>query len=427
MKKRSVFLTGLFLVFALSLVGCGPKKAPQPKPQPISDEIKIKAQMDKWAEAWETKDPDNFSATMVDYGIIFTYEDESLRPPEDEPTGEQPEEMTIDEFIALAQRTKFWVEPITSRVNIYALSVDGTVSVANGKWIIGHRMSSGSHIFLFEAVLVKKGDNWFIKTFDFQDFYEGDQYEVFDPSRHKAYVSFSIGDQRYVFHDQYTGNSPRMSSIVTYNKEFSVDASNYDTKERFILSFDYDGDHPRESVEFSRITWSSNEEDWCGDSRSFTVVWNKCFEEDIVQGKFFGWVSYNDGKIEITDGFFYINHEFNLPEVTIESPNKDGDEVKGTTRISGTAEDDSELLDVIVSVYRREENGARDYIIDRLDAEGTESWCFTFDSRYKYDNRGEKLGPAEDGEYWIRVFARDIHYNYSEVVERRIIIKNAAD
>ncbi|HHW13172.1 MAG TPA: hypothetical protein GXX33_09260 [Firmicutes bacterium] len=413
MKKKSILFMSLLLVITFLLFGCKPKKGPKS----ISDEVKIKTQIETWTAAWVTKDVNKFKTTMVESGIKFTYYGEI---PEDEETGEQlwKTEMTIDEFITVAQSAEFWEVPssVSSRIEIDSISVDGTVSIVNWKWIIEE--GTFNLIISFEAELVKKNGNWLIKSVNIKEIkpvYEGDEDEEFDPERHKAYVSFEIDGKRYVFHDQYGAVDPNMTSIVTYNKEFCIEAFNRDTKNELILIFSYTGDHPSKeaskSLELSRVYWNNVEYD---EITSCKVEWNKFFEGDIVEAEF-SVKARNEAEeeIEIIDGFFYINHEFNLPKVTILNPTpNEGEEVGGVIEISGTAEDDSELLDVSVSIYIYQENRCEE-ILDREEAEGTENWYLTFD-----------FSDYPDGEYLISVFARDEHYNYSPVAERKITINN---
>lgn|GEM_PF-6955558 len=77
----------------------------------------------------------------------------------------------------------------------------------------------------------------------FSFFYGGEENEPFDPNRHDQYVSFKVDGVLYVFHDQYGGVSDEMSSIVTYNNNFTIDIYDYYTEERFILDFIWEGEN----------------------------------------------------------------------------------------------------------------------------------------------------------------------------------------
>lgn len=244
---------------------------------------------------------------------------------------------------------------------------------------------------------------------------DGEENEIFDPTRHNSYVSFKVDGVLHIFHDHFKACIEDMSSIVTYNNNFNIDVYKYNTNERFILSMIWQGER---AGEVENVIWRPTD-DWGTayeiKSDDFVVeMENFDLTTGLVTGTFTGhiykdWTDKNSS-INITEGFFYIKHEFNLPVVTIQNP-RYGAAVSGQVTISGQATDESEIIDVNVSIT--ENFGEENDIFDREYADGTNEWSFTFDSR-NYTN----------GEYTISVFARDKHYNYSLVEEKTIVITN---
>ena len=242
------------------------------------------------------------------------------------------------------------------------------------------------------------------------------KYEPFDPSIHNSYVSFKINGELYVFNDNYDGVDHDMSAICTYNNNFSIDVTDYNTNERFILNFYWEGDN---AGKMYSATWYPNDnedEEYENVGSNFIAKMNTYdLENGLVQGTFLGrlyrgYYLGSDDYVEITEGFFYIKHEFNLPTVIINNP-KYGETVSGDVGISGIATDNSEILDVNVSVV---ENGeSSDKVVDMEYAQGTNDWNLTFNST-----------KCVNGEYNVEVFARDKHYNYSRVKNIIINIQN---
>ncbi|MFW6311781.1 MAG: Ig-like domain-containing protein [Nanoarchaeota archaeon] len=407
MIKKVILL--IFLSFIILLVGCNLNWSEIT----ITNEVKIKDQMKKWINTWETKDTDVFSDTMVNEGINFLVSNEL-----------EKKDMTKSEFISFVSVQEFstiWNNTTHSAIKNININDNGKTAVLYSEWYIGVEVSG--YIFPMEVLFIKADDVWLISDIILGTpklYYEGEENEIFDPDRHNSYISFKIDGELYVFHDQYGGVDHEMSSIVTYNNNFSIDVFDYNTRERFILDFIWEGEEAGQlDRKRSPVTWRATAEwddvfeyaadDFVADMEIYDL------ENGLVQGTFSGHINkleYGEGEsIHITEGFFYIKHEFNIPEVTINNPT-DGETVSGDVTISGLATDESELIDVNVSVEENFGENPKE-IFDREDADGTNNWGFTFDST-QYIN----------GEYNVEVYAKDKHYNYSLVKSVNIYISN---
>jgi len=367
----------------------------------LSDKTKIKNQMEQWTAAWETNDTSKLKETMVSKGIRFITENLDKK------------DLTIDQFIEFITSVPLWEGSTSSSITIDSIKISDNTATLIGELKIG---SDFGGYKIPTTVNFIKDNKWLITEMEWgktSQYYEGEENEEFDPERHDAYVSFKADGELYTFHDHYGAHDHEMSKICTYNNCFSIDVYDYKTEERFILDFTWEG---KDAGEFTGVTWRPTG-DWDSafeePASDFTATMDTYnLSEGLVKGTFSGEIANEAGQIvDITEGFFYIEHEFNLPEITINQPT-DGAEVSGDVTISGTAEDDSELIDVNVSVIENFGTDPED-VIDREEAEGTNDWSFTFDSTQ-----------YTDGEYKVEVFARDKHYNYSVVETITIDIAN---
>lgn len=398
MGKKGFKLVVLLLIVILLISGCDNKTSEVIK---NPEETKIRNQINKWFRAWQDKDTKVFYEAMVDEGISFKIEEEKI------------EDLTIKQFVELMPKLDIWYIPGLT-MHIKSVNIEGNNAKLDGIWEV--KMEMRKMLIYCNFYFIKSIDTWLIYRIELNKpikEFEGDEIEDFDPDKHKSYVSFEVDGKKYVFHDHYGGVDHEMTSIVTYNNEFQIDVHNYETDVRFILSFYWEGSN---KGEFKSVTWRPTD-DWddayeYAGSDFIAKMESYNLEGGRVKGTFEGYVykeDYEQGEsVYITEGFFYIEHEFNLPVVTIEEPEGP---VSGIVTLSGTVEDESEILDVNVSIRKNFDD--YEEIFEREDADGTNNWTFTFDST-----------PHDNGEYIVKVYARDKHYNYSRVESIKIIIYN---
>ncbi|HBL36916.1 MAG TPA: hypothetical protein DDZ55_08930, partial [Firmicutes bacterium] len=173
--------------------------------------------------------------------------------------------------------------------------------------------------------------------------------EEYDEKRHTSYISFYVDGERYIFHDQYGGNDPEMASLDP-GILFAITAYKADSEVGLSLYFSLEGDNPE--FDFGAC-YNEAGDRYETETPGFIDSMEADFVNGSVHGTFFGEMESEDGDIvEITDGEFHFNHEFNCPEVTIESPGE-GDVISGLITISGTWYDESELSHIWVSVDSR--------------------------------------------------------------------------
>lgn len=392
-----IFLVTLLIV--LIVTGCSNQSTKE-----VSDELEVENQMNKWAEAWEIADTNYFKTTMKSDGIDFTIADDIMET-----------NITIEQFIIMAKSFEFWGMCDRSEINVISINISNNSSELHGEWII--RFENIDYKLPAKVDLEKINDSWLIASINLGEpsaQYIGEENEEFDPARHNAYVSFKVDGEQYIFHDQYGGHAPDMSSIDPDSNIFSIQAYDYETDERFFLDFIFEGENAGEmAMGFYPVMWmppgdGSNYYSYAGSEFS-AVMESYGINEGLVEGTFSGYL-YKDGdvseeSVHITEGFFYIEHEFNLPEVNIDNPTNN-ETVFGEVTISGTATDDSELDYVDVEIEG-------EFLYENHWAEGTNDWSFTFDST-QYEN----------GQYNIRVIAGDEHNNYSRAETITINILN---
>lgn len=401
MKRKAVIILSLILVLALLLVGCGPKSSPKKKPNPaVTDEAKIRSQMAKWAKAWETRDPKNFSTTMVETDISLTYSGYGYK----ELTG-----LTIDSFFGAARYYQLWGFATSSRVDINSITIDGKSASLKGEWANGNDL--GGLRYAVEASFLKDDEQWLISALVITlsgNYLEGEENEEYDKERHASYISFKVGDERYIFHDQYGGNDQEM---VSYNPShtFLITAEKVSG---VTLTLDFSLEGESGSPEFvSGVLSDEAGDQYETETPDFIVSMEEAdFENGSVHGRFSGDMESEDKDIvKITDGEFHFNHEFNPPVVTID---KEEELVSGLITISGTWDDESELSHIWVSVkHHSTSEGSNDQGAAIIGDDHT--WTFPFDS-----NR------VSDGECTITVYAVDKYWATSEEAVSTMIVKN---
>ena len=222
MKRKAVIILSLILVLALLLVGCGPKSSPKKKPTPaVTDEAKIRSQMAKWAKAWETRDPKNFSTTMVETDISFSF---SSPYGDKELTG-----LTIDSFFWVARYYQLWGFATSSRVDINSITIDGKSASLKGEWANGNDL--GGLIYTVEAGFLKDDEQWLISSLVITlsgGYFEGEENEEYDEERHASYISFDVDGVPYIFHDQYGRTKPDIASFDPDDGKFQIAAERED-------------------------------------------------------------------------------------------------------------------------------------------------------------------------------------------------------
>lgn len=402
MKRKAVIILSLILVLALLLVGCGPKSSPKKKPTPtVTDEDKIRSQMATWAEAWETQDPNNLRTTMVETDFSFTctggLADKEL-------TG-----LTIDGFVMAARYYLFWGLYTSSRVDINSITIDGKSASLKGEWANGNDL--GGLIYTVEAGFLKDDEQWLISSLVITlsgGYFEGEENEEYDEERHASYISFEIGEEHYIFHDQYGGNDREM---VSYNPShtFSIRAEKVSGWVTLTLDFSLEGESG--NPEFvSGICYNEAGDRYETKAPDFIKSMEADFVNGSVHGTFSGEMESEDKDIvEITNGEFHFNHEFNPPVVTID---KEEEPVSGLIAISGTWYDESELSHIWVSIYHHSTSeGSDDQGAAIIGDDHT--WTFPFDSNI-----------VSDGECTITVYAVDKYWATSEEAVSTMIVKN---
>src|SRR5690554_4394019 len=322
MKKKYLVSIILFVfISCLIITGCGPEN--------VSDEVKIKEQMNKWAEGIIESDVAIIKSVMKSEGIKMVFDD-------DEET-----DLTVDEYIELLEFSLFTDMFYDSRIEIDNISISGNYASLYGKWLVMVE-NMGTAVIIIESDFEKINDTWLIASTCLQVdsiIFEGDREEEFDVSKHKAYLSFIIDGEQYLFHDKY-GGCDVGTEIIPESNRFIINGIEHSSVEEdrpcyFELELYYKGE---EAGQFKDI-WFSNllpdDDDYYvsdiiieeSDYGSYDI------DGGLVSGTFSVTLKNHEGnEVEISEGFFYFEHEFNLPVVSIEEP-EDGEIVSGKITI----------------------------------------------------------------------------------------------
>ena len=370
---RKVFLS-IFLVLILIslLVGCSNNN--NNDPGKTVDETKIESQVSKWAEAFEAGDTSKFKESMVATNISVVIEGDR--------GSEKLEFETVDDFIGFFAEGNWIFE--SSDIEVNNISFSNNSGKAYGKWI---RIDDFiKYTILTELNLEKINDNWFISALHFgknSEEYMGNENEDFTEGKHNAYVSFVVAEDKYVFHDHYGGTSVG-SAYDSYS--LSISAYNDLTGNDFNIQFDTGSISTVRSVSLSL-----NEKTYHSDSYNIILTdLDMSFADGLVTGRFTGTFTHTDGieTIEIKEGFFYIKHEFNIPEITINSP-QPAETVSGEVIVSVMVNDDSDIE--YISIELTDGLNIREVSIDK-----TDNWNFAFDSTEFNDGNCSLVVKAED-------------------------------
>ena len=385
---RKVFLS-IFLVLILIslLVGCSNNN--NNDPGKTIDETKIESQVSKWAEAFETGDTSKIKESMVATNISVVIESDR-----------GPEEIkfeTVDDFIVFFAEAILSIE--TSDMEVNNISFSNNSAKAYGKWTSIYDFTK--MITPIEFDLKKFNDNWFISAIHLgkeSKEYMGNENEDFVEGKHNAYVSFIVAEKKYVFHDHYGG-----ADVSTdYDSDsLNIYADNYLKGNYFNIQFDM----VSSAVDYADL--NLDEKYYQDDSINLTDL-DITVADGLVTGRFTGTFSYYGPEgietIEIKDGFFYIKHEFNIPEITINSP-QPAETVSDEVLISVTVNDDSDINYIAIN------------LTDGLDIHDasiylTDNWSYPFDSTQ-----------FNDGNCSLEVMTGDIYGNHSSK-EINFTIKN---
>ncbi|MCG8539732.1 MAG: Ig-like domain-containing protein [Clostridia bacterium] len=368
---RKVFLS-IFLVIILIFLldGCSHHKN---DPDKTIDQTKIKSQVSKWAQASETGDTNNIKQSMIAENILVVFKGDGA--------SEERVFETVDNFIEFFTKG-IWTYQ-SSVIEVNNISFSNNSAKAHGKW---SRIDDyKKYISLMEFDLEKINDNWFISVLHFgkdSEEYMGNEYEDFLEGKHSAYLSFVAGEKKYVFHDHYGG-----TSITTaYNSDsLIINAYNELTGNGFKKEFDTGSS----AVKSSSLSLDENRYHSDSDSINLTDL-DMSFADGLVTGRFTGTFTHTDGieTIEIKEGFFYIKHEFNIPEITINSP-QPAETVSGEVIVSVMVNDDSDIE--YISIELTDGLNIREVSIDK-----TDNWNFAFDSTEFNDGNCSLVVKAED-------------------------------
>lgn len=360
----SIFLV-IILIFLLD--GCSHHKK---GPDKTIDQTKIKSQVNKWAQASETGDTNNIKQSMIAENILVVFKGDGVF--------EERVFETVDNFIDFFAKG-IWTYQ-SSVIEVNNISFSNNSAKVYGKW---SRIDDYTkYITLMEFDLEKINDNWFISVLHFgkdSEEYMGNEYEDFLEGKHSAYLSFVAGEKKYVFHDHYGGTSV----TTAYNSDsLIINAYNELTGNGFKKEFDTGSS----AVKSASLSLDENRYHSDSDSINLTDL-DMSLADGLVTGCFSGTFAGTE-EIKIKDGFFYVKHEFNIPEITIYTP-RPGFPVSGEVIISGTVKDDSDIYFIDVQVH----NNLR--IVFWEEMYGTDNWSFTFDST-EYNGSCSLLVDAQD-------------------------------
>ena len=363
---RKVFLSIFLVIILISLLdGCSHHKN---DPDKTIDQTKIKSQVSKWAQASETGDTNNIKQSMIAENILVVFKGDGV--------SEERVFETVDNFIDFFAKGIWTYQSSVMEVN--NISFSNNLAKVYGKW---SRIDDyKKYISLMEFDLEKINDNWFISVLHFgkdSEEYMGNEYEDFLEGKHSAYLSFVAGEKKYVFHDNYGGTSV----TTAYNSDsLIINAYNELTGNGFKKEFDTGSS----AVKSSSLSLDENR--YHSDSINLTDL-DMSFADGLVTGRFSGTFAGTED-IKVKDGFFYVKHEFNIPEITINSP-RPGFPVSGEVIISGTVKDDSDIYFIDVQVHNNLS------IVFWEEMYGTDNWSFTFDST-EYNGSCSLLVDAQD-------------------------------
>ena len=374
---RKVFLS-IFLTLILISLLAGCSKDNNNDPGKTVDETKIESQVSKWAEAFETGDINNIKKSMVATNILVVFKDDV--------GSEEKVFETVDDFIDFFKGALTYE---SSDIQFSNISISNNSAKAYGKWLRIYDLKK--YITPMEFGLEKINDNWFISALHFgkdSEEYIGNEYEDFVEGRHNAYFSFVAAEKKYVFHDHYGATSV----LTDYDSNFlGIDAFNELTMNNIYIKFDM----VSSAVDYASL--SLDEKHYQDDSINLTDL-DITVADGLVTGRFTGTFSYYgpDGieTIEIKDGFFYIKHEFNIPEITINSP-QPAETVSGEVIISVMVNDDSDINYIAINLT----DGLN---IHEESIYETDNWSFTFDSTQ-----------FNDGNCSLVVMTGDIYGNFT--------------
>ena len=365
---KKVFLSIFLVIILIPLLdGCSHHKN---DPDKTIDQTKIKSQVNKWAQASETGDTNNIKQSMISENILVVFKGDGV--------SEERVFETVDNFIDFFAKG-IWTYQ-SSVIEVNNISFSNNSAKVYGKWL---RIDDyKKYITLMEFDLEKINDNWFISVLHFgkdSEEYMGNEYEDFLEGKHSAYLSFVAGEKKYVFHDHYGGTSV----TTAYNSDsLIINAYNELTGNGFKKEFDTGSS----AVKSASLSLDENRYHSDSDSINLTDL-DMSFTDGLVTGCFSGTFAGTE-EIKIKDGFFYVKHEFNIPEITINSP-RPGFPVSGEVIISGTVKDDSDIYFIDVQVH----NNLR--IVFWEEMYGTDNWSFTFDST-EYNGSCSLLVDAQD-------------------------------
>ena len=205
---------------------------------------------------------------------------------------------TVEDLIVFFTEVILSIE--TSNMEVNNISFSNNSAKAYGKWTSIYDYIK--MIIPIEFDLEKINDNWFISAMHFgkeSEEYLGTEYEDFVKGKHNAYVSFIVGEKKYVFHDHYGGTDV---STDYGGDSLTIYAENYLTGNDFSIQFEMISSSVKSAI---LILDGKN---YYSYSESSALTSDISFADGLITGHFSGTFTYTEGieTIEIKEGFLYV-------------------------------------------------------------------------------------------------------------------------